>query len=138
MLFYSANAGDGENGTQQQKRNQENQVEIPVATFLPIAEIHPVGIVSGAEQQRGYMICSVQQYATEPGADSRLEKAVKRKCADIGAQDGSGITIAGHQKGRTQGENVLKADIQNHQKGQDEGTAERKQKMPAAMRMISI
>ena len=129
-LFYPANAGDGENGTEEQNCNQENQVEIPVATFLPIAEIHPVGIVPGSEQQRGHVISGVQQHPAKPGADSHFEESVKRKCAEIGAQDRSGITIAGHQNGRTQRENVLKADIQNHQKGQDEGTAERKQEMP--------
>ena len=90
---------------------------ISVDAFPPIGEIHLIGIVPGTEEQRGYVICGVQRYAAETGTDSCFEKFVKRKCANIGAQDGSGKTIAGHQNGCTQGENFLKADIQNHQKG---------------------
>ena len=103
---------------------------ISVDVFPPIGEIYPVGIIVRTEQQRGYVICSVQRYAAEPGADSCLEKSVKRKCADISAQNGNGKTIAGHQNSGTKGENFLKADVQKHQKGQTEDTDKREKKMP--------
>ena len=130
MLFYSAKTDDGENGSEEQSCNQENQVNISVGTFPPVGEIHPVGIITGTEQQRGHVICGVQCYPAEPGADSCFEESVKSKRADIGTQDGSDITIAGHQNSRTQREKCVKANVQDHQKGQAEGAAERKQKMP--------
>ena len=103
---------------------------ISVDAFPPIGEIHLIGIVPRAEEKRGYVICGVQRYAAETGTDSYFEKFVKRKCADIGAQDGSGKTIAGHQNSGTKGENFLKADVQKHQKGQTEDTDKREKKMP--------
>ena len=59
MFIDFAYSNDEEDGTEEQKRSQKNQVEISVDALFPIAEIHMISGVAGAEQQRGYVICSV-------------------------------------------------------------------------------
>ena len=92
----SAYSNDEEDATEEQKRNQKNQVNISVEALFPIAEIHMISSVAGAEQQCAYIIGEIKDHGADRYADAGFQKTVPRECADIGTENHRSKTIASH------------------------------------------
>ena len=96
MFIDSAYSNNEEDGTEEQKRNQKNQVEISVDALFPIAEIHMISGVAGAEQHCAYVICEIKDHGADRYADAGFQKTVPRECADTGTENHRSKTIASH------------------------------------------
>ena len=71
-------------------------MNISIATFLPIGEIHLVGIATGAKEQGGDMIGKVKEDGTDGGGAAGFQEAIPGQSADIGTENHRSKTIASH------------------------------------------